>query len=229
MLTLKPTRAAIAASLLFALVAVLFGASTVCQAQTRIIIARHGAVTYDYANPVIRNGQQDPSLTAEGQQQAARLAELARAEGVTHIYHSPLTRGRETAEIVSRALKLQPIAVKGFAEIHLGDLEGKDLSQPPHRDQFSELLRDVGKKRPGGESFTEMHARATAALRDLIAKHPNQTILIIGHGVMNRTLVAMLRDITLKEAAGMQSQPNTRVYLANWNGKPPATVTTRDF
>lgn len=228
MLTFKLTRAA-GAALLSLLAIALCSAATPCHAQTRIIIARHGAVTYDYVNPVIRNGQQDPSLTPEGQQQAARLAELARAEGVTHIYHSPLTRGRETAEIVGRALKLQPVAVAAFTEIRLGDLEGKDLNQPPYKDQYAELLRDVEKKRTGGESFAEMHARATAALRDLIAKHPNQTILIVGHGVMNRTLVAMLRDLSIKEAAAMQSQPNTRVYLVTWTGKPPATVTQRDF
>lgn len=225
MLISKLTRAAVAASLLSLFAIALFGAAAPCHAQTRIIIARHGAVNYDYAKPVMRNGQQDPSLTAEGQQQAGRLAELARAEGVTHIYHSPLTRGRETAEIVARALKLQPTPVAAFAEIHLGDLEGKDLNQSPYKDQFEELFRDVEKKRAGGESFTAMHARATAALRDLIAKHPNQTILIIGHGVMNRALIAMLRDISIKEAAAMPSQPNTRVYLVTWTGKPPATVT----
>lgn len=229
MLISKLTRAVVAASLLSLLALALCGAVTPCYAQTRIIIARHGVVNYDYANPVMRNGQQDPSLTPEGQQQAGRLAELARAEGVTHIYHSTLTRGRETAEIVGRALKLQPTPVAAFSEIHLGDLEGKDLNQPPYKDQFAEIFRDVEKKRTGGESFTEMHARATAALRELIAKHPNQTILIVGHGVLNRALMAMLRDISLKEAAAMQSQPNTRVYLVTWTGKPPATVTQRDF
>jgi broad specificity phosphatase PhoE len=209
--------------------ALLLGVAAIGQAQTRLVIARHGAVIYDPANPVIRNGRQDPSLTPEGEQQASRLAELARAEGVTHIYHSPLTRGRETAEIVSRALQLQPVAVDGFAEIHLGDLEGKDLSQKPYQDQLSEIFAELTKKRPGGESFTEMQARATAALRALLDKHRNQTILIIAHGVLNRALLSLLLGLSAREASSLQTQPNTRAYIVTWFGKAPATVVWRDF
>jgi broad specificity phosphatase PhoE len=219
----------IAALLLTGLAVILSGAAIPCAAQTRIIIARHGAAAYDPANPVIRHGRQDPGLTPEGQQQAARLAELARTEGVTHIYHSPLMRARESAEIVGRELKLKPVPVEGFAEIHLGEMEGKDLGQPPYREQWAEMLREPDKKRPGGESFIEMQARATVALRELLARHPGQTILIVAHGVLNRALLAAVLTLSPREAAALQSQPNARAYIVTWFGKAPATVTWRDF
>ena len=220
----------VGAALVYALTVALAASTAArCEAQTRLVIVRHAAVTYDMANPQLRHGRQDPPVNPEGREQAKRLAELARAEGVTHIYHSPLRRGRETAAIVGRILKLRPVAVPGFAELHLGDLEDKDRSQKPYQDQLSELFADLTKKRPGGESFTEMQARATAALRQILARHPRGTVLIIGHGVMNRTLVGHLRGLALRDAAALPTQSFTSAYVVTWNGKPPAEVTSKEF
>jgi probable phosphoglycerate mutase len=43
---------------------------------------------------------------------------------------------------------------------------------------------------PGGESFTEMQARMTAAVERLVARHPGETIVAVSHGDPIKAAVA---------------------------------------
>lgn len=195
--------------------------------STIVILARHGASAFDPAAP--RVAEPDPPLSELGRDQAAALAELARAQGVTRLFCSPLLRARQTAEIVSRALDLSPVVVEGFAEFDVGDLNGKDWSQSPYREQLQALLSDPEHKRPGGESFLELEARATAAFRELVASHPGETILIVGHGVINRALIGLARGLSSAAAYALPSQPHTQAYRIEWTGAIPAPKQSLEY
>ncbi len=205
----------------------IFGSSAV--AQTRIIIARHGTASYDPKNPQMINGIPEPSLSDKGKDEALRLARLAKAEGIEVIYHSPLMRARETAAIVARETNLKPIVVEALAELNLGDLLGKEWNESPYREQLAEVLRHPDNKRPGGESFNELHARATAALRDIMDKNRNKKILIIAHSITNRALIGMLRGLSTAEAYRLPSQPNDEAFIVRWTSKIPAEIETRRY
>ncbi len=213
---------------LFSLIALL-SLATPAAAQTKIIIARHGTSGYDPKNPPMINGVPNPSLSDVGREEAAHLAQLAKAEGIEMIVHSPLIRARETATIVARELNLTPMVIEALTEFQLGDLNGKDWSVSPYREQLAEVFRHPDNKRPGGESFNEMYERVTAVLRDLLDKHPNKKILIVAHGITNRALVGWLRQLSTAEAYALPSQPNNEAFIVEWRGKLPIETIPRRY
>lgn len=181
----------------FFAIAVLAGAALT---QTKVIIARHGTSEYDPSNPKLIKGVPDPPLSARGREEALRLAQLAREEGVDFVFHSPLLRARQTAEIVGRGLGIKPIVIDALTEFNLGDLLGKDWSQSPFREQLAEVFRHPDNKRPGGESFNELSARLVKALTDLSARHSNRRIMLISHGITNRALWGSYRNLSAAAA-----------------------------
>jgi len=42
---------------------------------------------------------------------------------------------------------------------------------------------------PNGETLTELRARAMLAVADLVARHAGQTIVLVGHTVINRIIL----------------------------------------
>lgn len=189
-----------------------------CPAQSKLIIARHGTSAYDPANPQLVNGVPDPPLSSQGKEEAQRLAQLAKAEGIELIFHSPLRRARETAEIVARELKLKPVVNVALTEFNLGDLLGKDWSQSPYREQLAEVLRHPENKRPGGESFHELSARVTKTWQELRAQYRDKKILLIAHGYTNRALLGRLRGLSTAEAYALPSLANNEVVIVNQAG-----------
>lgn len=42
---------------------------------------------------------------------------------------------------------------------------------------------------PGGETLDDLRTRALAAVKDLATRHPDQTIVLVGHTVINRVIL----------------------------------------
>jgi phosphoserine phosphatase len=42
---------------------------------------------------------------------------------------------------------------------------------------------------PGGESLEQLRERAMAAVAELVRKHPGETIILVGHTVINRIIL----------------------------------------
>jgi broad specificity phosphatase PhoE len=53
---------------------------------------------------------------------------------------------------------------------------------------------------PGGESFRDVHDRVAPALNQLLHRHAGQSILVVGHHVVNRTYLAGLLGLTPDQA-----------------------------
>lgn len=52
---------------------------------------------------------------------------------------------------------------------------------------------------PGGESMMDLAARVYGFLYDLRAKHPEETVLLVCHGAVCRTIRSFFRDMTNEE------------------------------
>ena len=50
---------------------------------------------------------------------------------------------------------------------------------------------------PGGESLQELAARSADALRFVLERHPDQTVVIVAHDSVNRALLVQLADLPL--------------------------------
>jgi ribonuclease H / adenosylcobalamin/alpha-ribazole phosphatase len=154
------------------------------------VLLRHGqtpmSVQKRYA------GRSDPPLTEAGVQQAAAAAKRLASAGFGVIVTSPLLRTVQTAQAVAAVTGAAVVTDDGFRETDFGAWEGLTFAEVRERwpAELSAWLADPEIAPPGGESFTDVSARVTAALDRLLAARAGQTALIVSHVTPIKTLVA---------------------------------------
>jgi len=158
--------------------------------QTKIVLIRHGQTAWNKEE--IFRGQADVPLDEVGLRQAQALADALRAEPISGIYTSPLSRAVQTAAAVAESRGLVPVPVHGFTDIDFGAWEG--LAHDAVRERFPELYatwqaqpEDV--TFPGGENLDAVCQRAGAALAELVQQGAGQTIALVAHRVVNKVLI----------------------------------------
>lgn len=136
------------------------------QVDSLILLARHGQTADAEGGRRVR-GWLDAPLAEAGREQARRLAEQLRAEGIAAIWTSHLRRARETAEIVGAALGLEPRVDQRFAESRRGSWEGRlvaDIKREQPEAWRAWKHADGSFRFPGGESLEEQRLRVVEAL-----------------------------------------------------------------
>ena len=126
----------------------------------------------------------DAPLTPEGHMSAVALTETLTRIGVSALYSSPYRRARETLAPYSNQTGLE---VKLDARLRERTLASQDL--PDWRDQIAKSFLDRDHRAPGGESFNEVAARATAALSE-IAKAGHRAPAVATHGNLLSALIS---------------------------------------
>jgi ribonuclease H / adenosylcobalamin/alpha-ribazole phosphatase len=137
-------------------------------------------------------GRTDVPLTEVGVQQAAAAAKRLASAGFGVIVTSPLLRTVQTAQAVAAVTGAAVVTDDGFRETDFGAWEGLTFAEVRERwpAELSAWLADPEIAPPGGESFTDVSARVTAALDRLLAARAGQTVLIVSHVTPIKTLVA---------------------------------------
>ena len=159
-------------------------------ARTRVHLIRHGEVVT--AGPPRYNGHADVALSELGRQQYRAMDERLAAVPLTAIYSSDLTRCVWGAELIASRHALTPQLTPQLRELNIGDWEGLTWDEIKSRwpREWAARLADIANYRvPGGESTRDLHDRAVPKLREIVARHPGEEVLIVGHGGMNRTLL----------------------------------------
>ncbi|TGJ98422.1 histidine phosphatase family protein [Leptospira langatensis] len=160
--------------------------------EYNLILFRHGETDWNSEGRL--QGQTDTKLNPNGIEQAEKLGQVLKEEGLEILFSSDLTRARETSQVVAKILKLDIVYHIGLREISLGEAQG--LLE-------SDILPKFGKKAysqwkeagidsdsfrfPGGESKKEASNRICKTIQDLIQLHNRTKIGICTHGfVMDR-------------------------------------------
>ena len=157
---------------------------------TVTVLLRHGqtpmSVQKRYA------GRSDTPLTDVGVQQAAAAAKRLASAGLGAIVTSPLLRAVQTAREVAAVTGAAVVTDDGFRETDFGAWEGLTFAEVRERwpAELATWLADPQVAPPGGESFTDVSARVTAALHRLLTARAGQTVLIVSHVTPIKTLVA---------------------------------------
>jgi probable phosphoglycerate mutase len=60
---------------------------------------------------------------------------------------------------------------------------------------------------PGGESLQDVLARAVMALRDVIGRHPGETVVLVGHDSVNRVILLHALDLPLSRYRRLGQDP----------------------
>ena len=137
-------------------------------------------------------GRTDVPLTEVGVQQAAAAAKRLASAGLGVIVTSPLLRTVQTAQAVAAVTGATLVTDDGFRETDFGAWEGLTFAEVRERwpAEISAWLADPEVAPPGGESFTDVSARVTAALDRVLAARAGQTVLIVSHVTPIKMLVA---------------------------------------
>jgi broad specificity phosphatase PhoE len=151
----------------------------------KLILVKH-------AKPVVTPGvpSEQWSLGDEGKAQALQLAEKLRAHGPQAVVASEEPKAAETGRIVANALKV-PFSTAP-------DLHEHDRSNVPHMQTrefisyMALLFKKPGERVLGRESAAEARKRFEAALEEVAAVNPGQTLAVITHGTVIALHVAAL-------------------------------------
>jgi broad specificity phosphatase PhoE len=137
-------------------------------------------------------GRSDAPLTDVGVQQAAAAAKRLTSAGLGVIVTSPLLRTVQTAQEVAAVTGAAVVTDDGFRETDFGAWEGLTFAEVRERWPAELAAWLVGPEvaPPGGETFTDVSARVTAALHRVLAVRAGQTVLIVSHVTPIKTLVA---------------------------------------
>lgn len=159
--------------------------------MTQIILVRHGQTEW---NRVERfRGRADVPLNETGLAQAeATGRRVAAAWKLTAVYSSPLSRAVKTAEAIAKHFGLPVQTHPGLADIDYGDWQG--LSPEEARARWPEIVDAWYNKPhlariPNGETLDDLRRRAMEMVNELAARHPGETIALVGHTVINRIIL----------------------------------------
>ena len=159
--------------------------------MTRIILVRHGQTEW---NRVERfRGLADVPLNETGVKQAeATGIRVAAKWKPIAIYSSPLSRAVKTAEAIAKHFGLSVQVHPALADIDYGDWEG--LSPDEVRIRWAEILDKWYNAPhlamiPNGEILADLRERAMKTVNELAVRHAGETILLLGHTVINRIIL----------------------------------------
>ncbi|MBI2885658.1 MAG: histidine phosphatase family protein [Chloroflexi bacterium] len=166
--------------------------------STRVYLIRHGETDWNAEHRA--QGHTDVELNEVGRRQAAALAQALQDAPLRAVYSSPLKRALETAQMVAASHGLPVETQQDLKELDQGELEG--LVPEEMRRRHGEVLRrwnagDTSVRLPGGESMEQVQERAWAAVWGICARHPEQTVAIIGHNLANLAIICRAVGVQL--------------------------------
>jgi broad specificity phosphatase PhoE len=154
-----------------------------------IYLARHGQTAYNLEGRF--QGQQPVPLDELGRTQAHELAERIAEHGFAALWSSTLLRARETAEIVSARLGLEPKPDARLMETNAGDWTDRPFEdvRAEAPELFAKFIAgDPAFAFPGGESFAQQEVRVGAALDDV--ELGTLPALVVCHGMVIRAALS---------------------------------------
>lgn len=190
--------------------------------KTTIYLTRHGQTEWNVEKKM--QGHQDSALTTQGVLQATWLRDAMLTVDLAAIYTSTSPRAITTAEIIRGPRPLEIITYDALREIHMGDWEGRTRSEILETDAqgLAAFSHKPAEYTPNnhGESLHDVQNRVVPILHEIIARHPDQTILIVSHGITLRLLLSYFEQrplANLWDSPFMQPTALSRVVVEDDN------------
>jgi broad specificity phosphatase PhoE len=156
-----------------------------------VYLARHAQTTANVSGERLYN----PSLTALGQQQSARLAAALAAHGLTQVVSSPLHRALETAVPVAVAARAPLSVWNDLVEFNGWDpyrgSPRRELERRFPRAALEPDMPDAGWSYPGPEPYAEARARARRVVERVGGLAADTRLALVGHGTFNGLLLGL--------------------------------------
>jgi len=173
----------------------------------RAIVVRHYKTTSNESDQILGWGDAPPAES--WQDDLNKVDEILLGLHITihHIYTSTLPRAINTGKFYADSYGIKDIfSSPALREVNYGKLYNKnkkwvDKNIPRHK-------KDPDFVYPDGESFTQMQDRSVAFIESLVAKHPDETLLIVVHAGVIRGFISHFLELdyanNLKRRIGHQ-------------------------
>jgi len=166
--------------------------------MTQIYLVRHGQTQWNKEQ--VFRGTIDVPLNECGQEEARLTGEALRDRPIRAVYTSPLVRASETAAAIAGIHGLEVQTLQGLTDLSFGEWQGVPHSTVMERypDLYRRWLEEPHRVTfPGGDDITTLQSRAVKAVKQTVSSHPEDTIVMVSHRVVNRVLVCGLVGIDL--------------------------------
>ena len=159
----------------------------------KILLVRHGQTEW---NDVSRfQGSTDVPLNETGLAQAEKTARRIEGWPVDAVYTSPLTRSRQTADIIAARYRKSPVVMDDLTEINFGSWEGFYFNKLLEKKDES-LLKWIAdpffQTPPGAENWDSIRQRAERAVNSVLGSGYKNIVIVSHGGIMRALLVTFL-------------------------------------
>ncbi|MDR0941442.1 MAG: histidine phosphatase family protein [Bacteroidales bacterium] len=185
----------------------------------KIYLTRHGQTEWNVQQRM--QGQNNSPLTELGEWQATQLGNYWYDVQFDCIYSSSSPRALHTAELVRGKRNIPITACDDLREISLGEWEGMTFGEAEK--QYPEQFYNFWHKpeiyfRQNSESFEELRRRTSGAIERIVQQHCEETVLVVTHGMVLRTLYTYFQKQSISEIAHSPHIHSACVCLVENNG-----------
>lgn len=173
-------------------------------------------------------GQADVPLTPAGYAQAHAMGETLRHVHFDTAFTSMLCRTQQTLQAILRAQgqrELPGASVSAFNERDYGDYTGKNklrMKEYLGPKKYLQVIKAWDEPVPSGETLKQTSARVIRAYHHFLLPKlaQGQTVLLVSHCQVIRTLVKFLEEISDEAFTGLElSWDNPHIYTIGKSGK----------
>lgn len=173
--------------------------------KNKFFIMRHGQATSNVEGWMAggkESGAYISKLTSRGIKEVEKTASALAKKSIDIIYASPYHRTKETARIVSKLT-----GAKVIFDARLGEIDSGIFNRKKVTDRSLFYTRE-GRTRldaftvapKGGETLSQVRARAISFLKDISSAHYGKNVLIVSHGDPLWMLQVAVEHLSDKEA-----------------------------
>ena len=166
-----------------------------------LYIMRHGKTDWNAKYKL--QGRTDIPLNEEGRVMAQNARTEYREIHFDLCYCSPLSRAKETAEILLEGRGIPIVIDDRLQEMSFGIYEGIENSFQIPNCPINVLFNkpESYSAVESGESFEDLYKRTGEFIKEIIepALEQGKDILIVGHGAMNLSIVSQIQQIPIEK------------------------------
>lgn len=184
--------------------------------MTMFYLVRHGETVWNKEHRL--QGWLNSPLSSDGILHATQLGEHLKEVPFAAAYCSSSERAKETLSYLVHDEKLPFHYEDDLREIYLGNWQGMTIGDIQKNDRFE---YEVYTNYPGQfiathtESFGGVTERAMYVMKKIAKQYPNDTILIVSHGVTIKCIVNAILGRSINEIWAPPTIEDTSVTIVN--------------
>lgn len=182
------------------------------QSKSRWFMLRHGETEWNKENRF--QGSTDIPLNETGIAQAKRAAEALKKAKIDLVIASPLSRAKQTAEIIAKECGAELVFEDDLRERSFGEWEGMDHDEVKKTGAFTQHL-NPDFQMPNGESWSAVAERVWKVFEKYHGTHAHKNVAIVGHGGTMRIFQYKLKNIPIQQSIFIKNADIWEMELAD--------------